>query len=61
MMQQEHLPKDKDPTEIQQWGWTLREFITENFWYLLAILLLLVLFYYARYRWRVRHERNKKN
>lgn len=54
--QQEHLPKDKDPSEIQEWGWTLQEFVTENLWYLLAILILLFLFFYARYNWRKRHQ-----
>ncbi|APG60745.1 hypothetical protein [Christiangramia salexigens] len=60
-MIQEHLPKDKDPNKVQEWGWTLPEFIEENMWYLLAILLLLVLFFYARYRWRVRNQRNNNN
>tara|TARA_R100000789_G_C2888327_1_gene116672 strand:+ start:216 stop:392 length:177 start_codon:yes stop_codon:yes gene_type:complete len=55
--QQEHLPKDRDPNEIQEWGWTLQEFVTENLWYLLAILLLLFLFFYARYSWRKRHQK----
>ncbi len=58
---QEHLPKDKEPENIQEWGWTFREFVTENFWYLLAILVLLALFFYARYRWNVRNRRKFKN
>ena len=58
---QEHLPKDKDATEVQQWGWTFQEFVTENFWYLLAILVLLALFFFARYRWRVRNSRKYRN
>jgi len=58
---QEHLPKDKDPNESQEWGWTFQEFFTENLWYLLAILFLIVIFVYARYRWRVRNNRKYKN
>ena len=58
---QEHLPKDNDPNESQEWGWTFQEFITENLWYLLAILFLIVIFVYARYRWRVRNNRKYKN
>lgn len=60
-MIQEHLPKDKDPNEVQEWGWTIQEFITENFWYLLAILILLALFFFARHRWRLRNSKKFKN
>lgn len=60
-MTQEHLPKDKDPSEVQEWGWTFSEFVTENFWYLLAVLVLLALFFFARHRWSVRNNRKYKN
>jgi len=60
-MMQEHLPKDKDPNEVQEWGWTIQEFITENFWYLLAIFVLLALFFFARYRWNIRNSRKNNN
>jgi len=58
---QEHLPKDKDPNETQEWGWTLQEFITENLLYLLAIVFLVGIFLYARHRWKVRNHRKYKN
>lgn len=60
-MQQEHLPKDRDASESQQWGWEFQDFITQNFWYLVGILLLLAVFFYARHRWNVRNKRTHKN
>ncbi|WP_373058077.1 hypothetical protein [Zunongwangia sp. H14] len=53
---QEHLPQVRDATEEENWGFTLWEFITGNWIYLLAILFILAVFFYARYNWRKRHE-----
>ena len=55
--QQQHLPKDRDANETQEWGWTLEDFISENLWYLLALAFLLFIFFFARYRWA---KRNRK-
>lgn len=53
---QEHLPKDKDASEAQEWGFTLWEFIQGNWLYLLAIIVVLGVFLYARYDWRRRNR-----
>ena len=47
--QVQHLPQDKDATSEQQWGYTFWEFISGNMLYLLAILLILGIFLFARY------------
>lgn len=48
MTLQQHLPRNKDATGEEQWGYTFWEFITGNFWYLLGILIVLAIFLYAR-------------
>lgn len=53
---QEHLPKDKDPSDAQEWGFTLWEFIQGNWVYLLVIIIMLGIFLYARYDWRRRNR-----
>lgn len=58
---QEHLPKDKPATREQEWGFTLWEFLADNWLYLLAILVILGLFIYARKNWRKRQEKYKNN
>lgn len=57
IFQQPGLPQDKPATPDQQWGFTLWEFITGNWLYLIAILFIIFIFLYARYSWR---KRNKK-
>ncbi|HSI68589.1 MAG TPA: hypothetical protein VK941_00030 [Gillisia sp.] len=47
--QVQHLPQDRDATGDEQWGYTFWEFITGNMLYLLAILLILGIFLFARY------------
>lgn len=56
---QEHLPKDRPASKDQSWGFTIWEFIAENWLYLLFIVFILGIFLYARYSWRKRHE-NKR-
>lgn len=56
-MQQEHLPKDKPATPDEQWGFTIENFLQDNWPYLLGIMLVLGIFLFARYRWRKRHEK----
>ena len=60
-MVQQHLPKDKKATPEQEWGFTLQEFIEGNWPYLLAIIIILAIFLYARYNWRKRNERSRRN
>lgn len=55
----QHLPQDKKATPEQEWGFTLEEFIVANWIYLLAVLVLLLVFFYARYSWRKRHNQEK--
>ncbi|MDT0648227.1 hypothetical protein RM545_16150 [Zunongwangia sp. F260] len=57
MALQQHLPQDRDPSEDQMWGYSLWEFIAGNWMYLIAIIFLLAIFFYARYSWRKRHEK----
>ncbi|MDT0687881.1 hypothetical protein [Autumnicola psychrophila] len=57
MALQQHLPQDRNPSEDQMWGYSLWEFIEGNWMYLVAIIFLLGIFFYARYSWRKRHER----
>jgi hypothetical protein len=56
---QQHLPKDKPATPEQEWGFTIWEFISDNWLYLLGILLILAIFFYARYNWRRRQQKNR--
>lgn len=53
-IQIQHLPQDEPATGDEQWGFTIWEFITGNIWYLLGVVLLLVIFYYARTYYRKR-------
>ncbi len=54
---QEHLPKDRPARPEQEWGFTVQEFLSENWGYLLAIILILAIFLFARYSWRKRNEK----
>ncbi|TVZ26360.1 hypothetical protein JM83_1316 [Gillisia sp. Hel_I_86] len=42
------IPKDKQPRPEQEWGFTIWEFILENKWYILAIVLIVGIFLYSR-------------
>jgi hypothetical protein len=55
------IPKGQPASPEQEWGFTIWEFILENKWYLLAIILLLAIFFYARYSWRKRQEKSSKS
>ncbi|WP_424492679.1 hypothetical protein [Salinimicrobium sp. GXAS 041] len=61
MAPQEHLPRDTQTTSEEEWGYTLMEFLGENWPYLLGILIVLGVFLYSRYSWRKRHEKNRMN
>ncbi|MGY5849304.1 hypothetical protein [Salegentibacter sp. F14] len=58
---QEHLPKDRPASREEEWGFTLWEFIADNWIYLMAILLILGVFLYARISWRKRQNKKKEN
>ncbi|WP_372917181.1 hypothetical protein [Salegentibacter sp.] len=58
---QEHLPKDRPANREEEWGFTLWEFIADNWLYLIAILLILGIFFYARINWRKRQEKHRNN
>jgi len=61
MSLQLEIPKDRQPRPEQEWGFTIWEFIMENKWYLLAIILILAIFSYARYSWRKRREKSSSS
>ncbi len=42
------IPKDKQPTPEQEWGFTIWEFIMGNLWYIIGIVIILAIFFYAR-------------
>ncbi|MDT0676381.1 hypothetical protein [Autumnicola musiva] len=54
---QQHLPQDRDASQEQTWGFSVWEFISGNWPYLLAVIFILAIFFYARYNWRKRHEK----
>lgn len=56
MALQQHLPKDRPASREQEWGYSLWEFITGNWEYLAGILLILIIFFFARYNWRRRQK-----
>ena len=58
--QQEHLPQDRPASPEQQWGFTLEQFLSDNWEYLLGIVIILAVFLYARYSWRKRYEKEKR-
>lgn len=56
-LQQEHLPQERPARPEQEWGFTIEQFVADNWPYLIIILIILVIFFYARYSWRKRHEK----
>jgi hypothetical protein len=56
-LQQEHLPRNKPATEREGYGFSISDFLEDNWIYLLGILIVLGIFLYARHSWRKRHER----
>ena len=52
----EHLPQDRPATDREQWGFAIQHFLEDNWPYLLGIIIILVVFFYARYRARKRRE-----
>lgn len=55
--QQEHLPQDRPANEREEYGFTLENFWEDQWIYLVGILIVLAVFFYARYAWRKRNER----
>lgn len=56
-LQQEHLPQDQPATREERWGFSLETFLEDQWPYLLGILLVAGVFFYARYKWKKRNER----
>lgn len=56
-LQQEHLPRDKPATEREGYGFSIMDFLEDQWLYLLGIIVILGIFLYARYSWRKRNER----
>lgn len=54
---QEHLPKNKPATEREGYGFSLDDFLEDQWIYLVAVIIILAVFFYARYAWRKRNER----
>lgn len=57
---QTHLPKEKDATSEQEWGWNFNDFISDNFWYLIGLGVVIAIFLFARYSYRKNYMNNKK-
>ena len=56
-LQQEHLPKDKPASEREGYGFSLEDFWEDQWIYLVAIVVVLAVFLYARHSWRKRNKR----
>lgn len=56
-IQQEHLPKDRPASGREEYGFSFVDFLEDQWMYLVGILIVLAVFFYARYAWRKRHER----
>lgn len=56
-IQQQHLPQDRPATSDEEYGFTIENFIGDNWPYLLGAAIVLAIFLYARYSWRKRHEK----
>ncbi|CAM4103996.1 hypothetical protein [Gillisia limnaea] len=48
MLLQLEIPKDQQATGEEEWPFNLIDFITDNVWYLGALVLVLLIFFYAR-------------
>ena len=55
--QQPEIPQDRPARPEQQYGFELETFLEDQWPYLLGIVIVLVIFFYARYRWEKRHKR----
>lgn len=55
IFQQEHLPRDEPATGEESWPFNLESFLEERWIYLVAVVIIIVVFLYARHRWRKRH------
>lgn len=55
--EQEHLPRNKPATPEQEWGFAFEDFLEERWPYLVAIAIVLAIFFYARHNWRQRQKK----
>lgn len=56
-IQQEHLPQDRPASEREEYGFSVMDFLEDNWVYLLGIIIVLAIFLYARRNWRKRQGR----
>lgn len=54
---QEHLPQNKPARPDQEYGFSLDNFLADTWPYLLIIVVVLAIFFYARYSQRKRNKR----
>jgi len=55
--QQPGLPQDRPATAEEQYGFRFEDFLADQWPYLLGIIIVIAIFFYARYRWDKRHGR----
>lgn len=55
--QQEHLPQDRPATERQEYGFSLMDFLEDQWIYILGIIIVVAIFLYARAQWAKRNRR----
>lgn len=48
MLLQLEIPKDKQATREEEWPFNIEDFLTENAWYIVALVIVLAVFFYAR-------------
>lgn len=56
-IQQEHLPQDRPASEREGYGFAPIDFLEDNWVYLVGIIIVLAIFFYARYAQRKRKQR----
>lgn len=56
-LQQEHLPQDRPASAREEYGFHLEHFLEDQWPYLVGIVIVLAIFFYARYAQRKRNQR----
>lgn len=49
MSLQPEIPRPRDSSREEEWPFNLWDFLTDNFWYLLALAIVLAVFFYSRW------------
>lgn len=55
--QQEHLPQDRPASEREGYGFSLENFLEDQWIYLVGIIIVLAIFFYARHAQKKRRKR----